>query len=245
LNWHPDVGFVNYIMPRSLFDFEKRWLQKFEDAALRTRVFTISQGIWEKRAIMPYPDVIRARIMIMALNPQPESVRDIMGFSKKLEITEGILWNYFTRDVSGWADRMEQRLGIKAEDIETKPKRVPLTQDDLVWIGEFLSQYSEDESWTKKMKLLRGKALHDEKFRHLSRLPRSTLWDHRFELGAYARFGEEAREKCVPKKWRPSSIVRERDKKIVLQEFIEPEAVVISLTPVQPKEEAQWTGNPF
>lgn len=226
---------------------EKRWLQKFEDSAFKTRVFTISKLVWEKRATMPYSDVLRAKVMILALDPKWGSVGRTKDFAEQVGLSPGNRWHYFTRDVEGWIERMAQRIGLKSKTGNTKttPRRRPLSHVDLVWIGEFLKNYPNG-SLTTRLKLLRGKALHDKNFEHLSRLPRSTFWDHRYESEALATLAEEARKNCRPKRLRSSSTASERDRRIVLPEFIEPEAaVVIPLTPVQPEKVVQWTGNPF
>jgi len=184
--------------------------------------------------------------MIFALDPDSGTVGRAKDFVEQLDISPANLWHYLTRDVDGWIERMEQRIELKGKTGDSKiaPRRRPLSHEDLVWIGEFLKNYPNG-SLTTRLKLLRGRALHDKNFEHLSRLPRSTFWDHRFESEALAKLAEEARKNCKPKRLRLPSAARERDSKIVLQEFIEPEAAIILLAPAQPEEAVQWTGNPF
>lgn len=230
-------------MPR-LFN-ESRWLQKFTDLTLKADVYSVCQDIWTKRETVPYPDVVRARILMLALEPVHGTAARAMSFAKAVEVKHSCLWNYFTRDVGGWADRMRQRLGRKdARTKDTKPKRVPLTQRDLQWIGGFLSRIYH-RHWSVRLGLLRSEALHSDEFKHLGALPRSTFWDHRHEVGHLINIAEAERAKCKPKRVRTP---RERHSVIVPHEFLEPEAVHASETvsaPDSASPERQWTGNPF
>jgi hypothetical protein len=141
---------------------------------------------------------------------------------------------------------MRQRLGRKDENTkDTKPKRVPLTQRDLQWIGDFL-RGCETGPWTYRLGRLRGEALRSEEFKHLGALPRSTLWDHRHELGHLTNLAEAERAKCKPRRVRTPS--RERHGVIVLHEFLEPDALIATASVSEANTsnpQVQWTGNPF
>lgn len=236
-------------MPRIFI--ESRWLQKFTDLKFKSHVLSVCQSVWEKREIMPFPDVLRARIMMKAL-VSGGTVLEAKKLAGEFEVTPNCLWNYFTRNVEGWVERMEYRLGHKVERREDPPKRMHLSVEELQWIAKFLKTCTA-RTWMDKLRLLRGAAYQNPEFKRLSRLARSTLWGYREQLAIMDQCINKEREKCTRKRPRTSSPGRERDSMVFApkQANLKPAAVVLPFDsgsegePDQVEGASQWTGNPF
>jgi hypothetical protein len=209
----------------------KRWLRQFEDLEFKKEVFTTASKVWERRPTMPYPDVVRAKALILALEPEKGTVSSARDFALKLDISLGNLWNYLTRDVPGWMERMNRRLTGNQLLERERPIRLRLSDADLEWIGIFLRGHPYG-SLTAKLSALHRAAHEIPERKHLGRLPLSTLWDHLADSEHLAQIAEDKRKKCTRKHPRESKKVpRDRDLATVGGdtggEFIEPDAVVL------------------